>query len=319
MGDAYQVLIIEDNRRHAELMADEVRGLPFPSRPIRCESGRTALQHIGSNRVDLALLDYGLPDCNGIDLLRKLKLAQADLPVVMVTSEESVKTAVEAMKLGASDYIVKDERYLMTLPVVVGEIIERRSPGHENPEGGCAPSKPETFLRVKSPTARKYQFESIITKSPAMEEVLRRIGKAVETTANVLLEGETGTGKELAARAIHFSGPRHEKRFVAQNCAAIPDTILERELFGHVRGAFSGADQNRRGLLDEADGGTLFLDEISETSLAFQATLLRVVQEREFRPVGSTETRRVNVRFIAATNQDLSEEVRQKRFRKDLY
>jgi len=224
------------------------------------------------------------------------------------------------VKLGASDYLVKHGKYLVTVPVVVREALGRRELERAAARYRSAlRSSRREVSRLRRELRERYRLDGIIGESGAIEQALFLAERAAQTRVTVLLEGETGTGKELFARAIHYHGPRARGPFLAQNCAALPEGLLESELFGHVRGAFTGAERARHGLFEEADGGTLFLDEVSEASPAIQAKLLRVLQDGEVRPVGGSGGRKVDVRVIAASNCNLGEAAREGRFRPDLY
>jgi len=254
---------------------------------------------------DVILCDIKMPDGNGLELLRKVKEENARVPVIMITAHTSTEDAVEAMKAGAIDYIKKpfdnDE-----LVLIVRRALGEKTLAEEN-------------VYLKQELAARYTFANIIGKGSRMQEIFRTIERIGRVSSTVLITGESGTGKELIARAIHFTSIRKDKKFVSINCGALPETLLESELFGHERGAFTGAVKEKRGLFAEADGGTLFLDEISETSPTMQVKLLRAIQEKLIRKVGGNEELSVDVRIIAATNKDLSELVAQGKFREDLF
>ncbi len=254
---------------------------------------------------DVILCDIKMPDGNGLELLRKVKEENARVPVIMITAHTSTEDAVEAMKAGAIDYIKKpfdnDE-----LVLIVRRALGEKTLAEEN-------------VYLKQELAARYTFANIIGKGSRMQEIFRTIERIGRVSSTVLITGESGTGKELIARAIHFTSIRKDKKFVSINCGALPETLLESELFGHERGAFTGAVKEKRGLFAEADGGTLFLDEISETSPTMQVKLLRAIQEKLIRKVGGNEEMSVDVRIIAATNKDLAELVTQGRFREDLF
>jgi two-component system NtrC family response regulator len=257
------------------------------------------------NRVDVVLTDLSMPGMDGMEVLRLVKSESPDTGVIIMTAYGKVETAVEAMKKGAYDYIIKpfatDE-----LDLLLKNLFEKRRLIEENAD-----------LRRFVETT--YRPGNIIGESEEMKEVYRFIERVSQTDATVLVTGESGTGKELVARAIHFSGKRKGQRLVTVNCSAIPETLLEAELFGHEKGAFTGAVGSRKGFFEYADGGTILLDEIADTQPAIQAKLLRVLQERSFTPLGGNRETPVDVRIIAATNRNLGELIRQNKFRADLY
>ncbi len=223
------------------------------------------------------------------------------------------------MKLGAADYVVKHGTYAQVVPGLVREALGRRALARLGTDAaGRAPS-PRELPPLDADARARFKADGFVARSPAMLRVLGLIARAAESRATVLIEGESGTGKELCARALHTHGPRAARPFLAQNCAAVPEALLESELFGHARGAFTGADRARAGLFEQADGRTLFLDEIGEATAAVQAKLLRVLQEREVRPLGATAARRIDVRLVSATNRDLRAEIDAGRFRLDLF
>jgi DNA-binding NtrC family response regulator len=255
---------------------------------------------------DLILQDVRMPDIDGLQMLKQLCKRWPDLPVVIMTAHGTIDDAINAIKLGAYDYITKPfpkEKLLGT----VERLLDHRRLAREN-----------KVLREELQRGNS-GADAIIFRSAAFREVYDLTLQVAESDANILVMGESGTGKELIASALHRNSPRRDKPFVSLNCAVLSDTLLESQLFGHMRGAFTGAVMNQRGLLEEADGGTLFLDEIGDVSPAVQAKLLRVTQEKDFIVLGSTRTRKVDVRFVAATNKDLMNEVREGRFREDLY
>ena len=254
---------------------------------------------------DLILSDIKMPDGNGLDLLRKVKAENSKIPVIMITAHTSAKDAIDAMKAGAVDYISKPFD-VEELGLLVDRALGEKQLKDEN-------------VYLKQELAAKYTFANIIGKGSRMQEIFRTIERIGKVSSTVLLTGESGTGKELIARAIHYTSIRKDKKFVSINCGALPETLLESELFGHERGAFTGAVKEKRGLFTEADGGTLFLDEISETTPTMQVKLLRAIQEKLIRKVGGNEEASVDVRIIAATNKDLTELVPDGRFREDLY
>jgi len=254
---------------------------------------------------DLLLTDLDMPERSGIDLLRKAKEVDPTLAVVVLTGHATVESAVEAMKAGAFDYLKKPFP-APDLLVVIEKGLRQRELEREN-------------RRLRRELREKYHFKNLVGKSPAILEVFRLVERVGPTSSTVLILGKSGTGKELVARALHEVSPRSDRNFVRVNCSAIVETLLESELFGHERGAFTGAVTTKKGLFEVANGGTLFLDEIGDTSACVQAELLRVLQEGEIRHVGGTRDIRVDVRAIAATNQDLKEKISKGLFREDLY
>jgi DNA-binding NtrC family response regulator len=268
-------------------------------------NGRDAIAALRTQRADLVLVDLRMPEVGGLDVLRAIRDTNPRCQAVLMTGYASVDTAVEAIKLGASDYLSKplDFARLEGLLTNVRDELDRR----------------RNLLSIESDVARRLEFCGMIGRSPLMQELFGMIRRLAPHVRTALVTGETGTGKELVARALHYLGPRHERRFVTVNCSAVVETLFESELFGHVRGAFTGATDNKSGLFEVADGGTLFLDEIGELPLSVQAKLLRVLELGEVHRVGSLDPRKVDVHVIAATNRDLRAEVTAGRFRSDLY
>ena len=265
------------------------------------EESRSA---ISTSEPDMVLCDLMLPDGSGIDLIREVKTQSPSVPFVMITAHTSTKSAVEALKAGAIDYVAKPFD-IEELKIVVRKAVERKELEDEN-------------LHLRSALEERFTFSNIIGRSARMQEIFSIVQRIARTMSTVLISGESGTGKELIARAIHYNSESRGK-FVSINCGALPETLLESELFGHERGAFTGAIREKRGLFQEADRGTIFLDEIGETSTAMQIKLLRVLQDRVVRKVGSNVETSVEVRVIAATNRDLSESIREGTFREDLF
>jgi two-component system, NtrC family, response regulator AtoC len=272
---------------------------------VDAADGPTALGILRSSQVDLVLLDIRLPDMDGIEVLERIKAIDEGVEVILVTAVKTVRTAVAAMKLGAFDYLTKpfEEDELLSL---IRRALERRSLERE-----------VVFLR--SELARRHDFDELVGQHSEMQKLYRLIAQVARTTTTVLITGESGTGKELIARAIHRQGPRRDRSFVPVSPAALSDSLVESELFGHERGAFTGAFQRKVGRFEMAHGGTLFLDEISLIRPELQAKLLRVLQEREFERVGGTRSIRFDARIIVATNVDLKQAVVDGRFREDLY
>jgi DNA-binding NtrC family response regulator len=314
---AARVLVMEDDAEAAEIIASALTADGFDVDTV--QSARLGLPHLSAHPVDCVLLDYRLQDMDGLQCLRLIRQAHPELPVIVVTGWGSEKIAVEAMKLGASDYIKKEGRYHLHVPVKVREALGSRRLATTKAGNGRTAARATD--RLSREVLERYRMDGIIGRSPTIAAALAQAEMAARsrTTATVLLEGETGTGKELFARAIHDHSTRAAGPFLAQNCAALPEPLLESELFGHVRGAFTGAHATRSGLFVKTDGGTLFLDEVSELPLALQPKLLRVVEDGVIRPVGGDEPRRVDVRVIAASNQDLRKASEERRFSRDLY
>ena len=269
------------------------------------QSGGDALRKVEESHYDVLILDIMMPKIDGLEVLQRVKEAHPDIDVIMVTGLSQIETAVRAMKLGAFDYLPKpfdpDE-----LKLVVQRALERRQLLQEN-------------LQLRHEVSSKYRFENIIGASPPMQNVYRLIAQCAPTNSTVMITGESGTGKELIARAIHYNSLRKDKPFVPVDCNSLSETLLESELFGHVKGSFTGAVANKKGMFEVANGGTLFLDEIGNLSLSTQAKLLRVIQEREFRAVGDTRTQTTNIRLVTATNKDLKAMVASGAFRDDLF
>jgi two-component system response regulator PilR (NtrC family) len=272
---------------------------------LAAENGTAAIATLEREPVDLLICDIKMPDMNGVEVLRAAKRIDQDIVAVMITAFASTQTAVDAMRLGACDYLSKpfdvDE-----LKMKVREKLESKDLRQEN-------------VLLKRALGARHEFSNIIGRSEPMLAVFKMIETIAKTTSTVLITGESGTGKELVARAIHFNSLRRERPFVALNCAALPDTLLESELFGHMRGAFTGADANKKGLIEVGEHGSVFLDEVGEMSASVQVKILRVLQERRFRRLGGLEEIEADIRIIAATNQDLSKMVAAGKFREDLF
>ena len=295
------ILVVDDEPGIREFLAD---ALSFDGHDVtQAADGMDALRQVHSRAFDLMLTDLKMPGAlTGIDLLRQLKAEQPDTEVIVMTAHGTVETAVEAMKLGAYDYLQKPIGSPAELRLIVARALERRR------------------LRAKDEIRRQRDVVPPLSYGdPVMQPVITALDKVARTNSTVLLLGESGTGKEVAARTIHEHSARSDGPFVPVNCAAISETLMESEIFGHEKGAFTGAAAGRRGRLELADGGTLFLDEIGELKLELQAKLLRVIQERRFERVGGTRTIEVDVRWIAATNRNLEEMVSARTFREDLY
>jgi two-component system response regulator PilR (NtrC family) len=269
------------------------------------EDGEEAIAQISKEIFDLVITDLKMPEVGGLDVLRAVKKVSPGTVVLMITAFASTETAVEAMKCGAYDYLTKPFQ-IDEVQLIIRNALEKRRLSTEN-------------MLLRREIASRSSFSQIVGTSEAMQKVFELVRKVADATSNVLIFGESGTGKELVARAIHYNSSRRAMPFVAVNCSAVPETLLESELFGHMKGAFTGAVSNKAGLFEVANGGTIFLDEIGEMTPAMQVKLLRVIQEREFRRVGGTRDVKVDVRIIAATNRDLEKAVAEGEFREDLY
>jgi two-component system response regulator PilR (NtrC family) len=268
-------------------------------------NGQEALNQVSEKEYDLVVTDLRMPGVDGMTVLEQTRKQWTDTQVIVITAYSTTETAIEAMKMGAYDYICKPFK-ISEVGAVIDRALEKRELVLSN-------------VRLRKEVSRKFAFESIIGKSGRMREVFRNIKQIADTRTNVLICGESGTGKELVAKALHYNSSRGGKPFVVINCGAIPDTLMESELFGYVKGAFTGAAADKKGLFESAEGGSLFLDEIGELSLHLQVKLLRALQERKVKRVGGVGELDIDVRLIAATNKALEEEVRAGRFREDLY
>ncbi|MEI6262000.1 MAG: sigma-54 dependent transcriptional regulator [Deltaproteobacteria bacterium] len=299
------VLIVDDEKNYPLILSAVLQDVGYET--LTANSGMEALEilnHANAD-VDLVLTDMKMPVMDGIELLEKIKTINPHLPVMMMTAYGTVEKAVEAMQKGAYNYILKpfDNEGLI---IFVKKAIDMYQVIKEN-------------FRLRDVVETRYNFGNIVGKSKRMQEVFELVKKMAPSSATVLIEGESGTGKELVAKSIHFNSPRKDKPFIAVNCSALSENLLESELFGHEKGAFTGAIAMKKGRFELADGGTLFLDEIGELSQNLQVKLLRVLQERAFERVGGIRSVPVNIRIIAATNKNLKHETEQGRFREDLY
>ena len=299
-----RILIVEDGRSQREILRDFLLGEGYLV--SEAHNGEQALDAIKRDYVDLVLLDYKMPGKDGMTVLKELKGFNTEIDVIMMTAHGTIETAVKAMKAGAADYITKPIE-LDELLLQIEKISDFRNLTQEN-------KILREDLRGKGITT-----DHIVYKSRAINEVINLAGRVSRSDTTVLIKGESGTGKELFARLVHTLSPRSEKPLITVNCAALPETLLESELFGHEKGAFTGASRRRIGRFEEADEGTLFLDEIGELSPSVQVKLLRFLQEREFQRVGGNQTIRSDVRIISATNRDLEAKVKGGDFREDLY
>ncbi len=269
------------------------------------QNGKEAIEKIERDVFDLVLTDMKMPEMDGLELLKTIKGTWPDIMVILMTAYGSIETAVEAMKIGANDYITKPIDF-NELSIHISKVQRESLLLREN-------------LQLRMEVRKKFEFKNIIGKSKPMQEVFSLIEKVAPSNSTVIIYGGSGTGKELVSKAIHYNSTRADKPFIPFNCGAIPETLVESELFGHTKGAFTGAIQTKRGLFEEAHGGTLFLDEISNILPSVQVKLLRVLQEKEVTRLGSTERTKIDVRMIAATNENLDAQVKKGRFREDLF
>jgi DNA-binding NtrC family response regulator len=303
--NAYKIFVVEDDPIYAKLIGYHLSQNPDYEVDI-FSTGKDCLSNLYKN-PDLITLDYSLPDLSGLETLNKIKEFNSDLPVIVISGQHDITTAVNLLKEGAYDYIVKDSEAKNRLWNTVKNARERINLKRE-------------IENLREEVGKKYDFTNgIIGNSKEMKRVFNILEKAIKTNITVSITGETGTGKEVVAKAIHYNSPRSDKAFVVVNVSAIPEDLIESEMFGHEKGAFTGADRRRIGKFEEANEGTLFLDEIAEMSLPMQSKLLRVIQERELNRVGSNEVIKFNTRIMIATHRNLLEEVKAGRFREDLY
>jgi two-component system nitrogen regulation response regulator GlnG len=299
-----RILVADDEESIRWVLATSLTGEGHVVEQV--DGGQAALDRLRNDHFDLALVDIKMPELDGLSILSQAREAGVTTPIVIITAQNTMANAIEAMKRGAYDYVTKPFD-IEEVRLLVQRAMEMQRQAAE-------------LTRLEEQTRRRFELGvEIIGKAPAMQEIFKTIGRVAHTDATVLIQGESGTGKELIARAIHSHSPRWSGPFVARNCSAVPRDLLESELFGHERGAFTGATEQRPGVFEIAHGGTLFLDEIGDMPLELQTKLLRVLQERELTRVGGREVIAVNCRIIAATNQDLERAVQQGRFREDLY
>ena len=304
MATSKQILVVDDDSYVRESTEEILRRKGY--QVDTSANGKDALVRLDEADFDLILSDIKMPEMDGIELLAAAKGKYPDIHVIMMTAFGSVDNAVEAMRKGAYDYIQKGSADPTEIELVVERALKYQDSQREN-------------KRLRSELQDKYSFNNMIGKAHNMEQVFDLIDTVADSRATVLVTGESGTGKELVARALHYNSSRRSAPFIRLNCAALPKDLMESELFGHEKGAFTGAIKQTRGRFEMADGGTLLLDEISEIDPALQAKLLRVLQEREFERIGSTQTIKVDVRIVATTNRDLQKEVEAGNFREDLY
>ncbi len=303
MAGKNSILVVDDDLAHRTMLRTLLSSWGYEV--VEAEDGSSAIETVHRRPFDLVLMDIRMIRVSGIEALEEIKAFNPAIPVILMTAYASVETAVEALKKGAYDYLTKPLDF-DELKLAIGRSMEHSRLKEEN-------------RILKESLGLKFDRGNLIGRSAVMTRLLETVAQVAPSEATVLITGESGTGKEVIAGALHYNSSRRERPFIKINCAAIPETLLESELFGHEKGAFTGADRRKEGKFRQADGGSLFLDEVSEMSLAMQVRLLRVLQEREITRVGGEEVIRVNVRVITATNRDLSGEIEAGRFRKDLF
>jgi two-component system response regulator PilR (NtrC family) len=299
-----RMLIVDDERSLCQMLEIAFRKDGFLVETV--SSGKAALTKIESQVYDLIISDIRMPDLTGIELLEKAKAAGTRGAFILITAVPTVSTAIQALNLGAFQYVIKTDKLVDELKLVVARAVEDLALREEN-------------VRLRRELLRVFASNNIIGRSKKIQDILEMVRTVAPTQSTVLITGESGTGKELVARAMHEASNRREKPFVSINCGAFPETLLESELFGYFKGAFTGADMNKKGIMESASEGTLFLDEIGETSLSMQVKLLRALQERKVRPLGGTVDVPVDVRLIASTNRNLKVMVEEGKFREDFY
>lgn len=298
-----KILVVDDDASIRNMLSIVLKNSGYDA--AAAESSESALKRLKTETFHLIISDIKMPGISGIELLKKIKVISPEIPVIMITAFASANDAVEAMKLGAEDYITKPFN-LDELKLIIEKSLYKKDIENEN-------------IKLKSQLSNKEKFENIVGKSHQMQKIFELIDTVSQTDSTVLITGESGTGKELIARAIHNKSPRINKEFISINCGALPENLLESELFGHIKGSFTDAYKDKEGLFEQADEGTLFLDEIAEMSQKMQVKLLRAIQERKIRRVGSNNEIKVDVRIISATNKDLTEEMKKGEFRSDLF
>jgi len=299
----YRILVVDDEEIMRSSLSDWLKENGYEAMAV--EDGYKAIEQVKREDYDLAIVDLKMPGMDGIETMKRINKIKSDLPVIIITAYATIETAVLAMKEGAADYIVKPFNP-EEINLLINKILEHQRVLKEN-------------LLLRQELTKRFKFQDLIGKSPKILKVFEMIKTVAPTKSTVLIRGESGTGKELIAWAIHELSPRHNGPFIAVACGAMPETLLEAELFGYEKGAFTGATSQYKGRIEMADKGTLFLDEIGDISLKTQVDLLRVIQEREFRRLGGKETMKVDIRIIAATNKNLEEMIAKSEFREDLY
>lgn len=298
-----RILLIDDDVNLKKVVAYQLQQMGFTV--TTAQNGQTGLDLFNKQTFDIVVTDLQLPDISGMDVLSTIRRFDKNIIIIIITAYGTVDNAIEASHIGADDYLTKPFGK-ETLRFVIEKAIQLRKLQNEN-------------VQLRSELLQKYNFGNLIGKSSAMEDVLKLTGRVAESEATVLVQGESGTGKELIARAIHYNSPRKNRPLITVNCPSIPENLMESELFGHIRGAFTGALKDRKGKFQLADGSTIFLDEIGDLKEDLQARLLRVLQEKEFERVGDSTPIKVDVRVVAATNKDIREQVAIGKFREDLY
>jgi len=298
-----KILVVDDEKSLREVLSIMLKRAGYSV--TEASDGDEAIGHVNKEIYDLVITDLRMPKADGMDVLKAVKSSSPDTVVLVITAFATSDSAVEAMKQGAYDYLTKPFQ-VDEVQLIIRNALEKRRLSTEN-------------MLLKREMASQSSFAKIVGQSEAMQKVFDVVKKVADARSNILICGESGTGKELVARAIHYNSARSAMPFVAVNCSAVPETLLESELFGHVKGSFTGAISNKAGLFEVANGGTIFLDEIGDTTPTIQVKLLRVIQEREFRRVGGNQDIKVDVRVIAATNRDLEKAVAEGTFREDLY
>ncbi|MFH1905508.1 MAG: sigma-54 dependent transcriptional regulator [bacterium] len=298
-----KILIIDDEKSMLEFLSIMLTKDGFSV--ATSDMGQEGINMFKNTHFDLVIIDIKMPEVSGIDVLKSIRSYDTSAVVLMITAYASVDTAIEAMKLGAFDYIAKPFK-IERIRVVIGKALQQRKLLDEN-------------INLRKQLKSEYGFKNIIGNSLPIRDVFDKVRKISHTDATVLLYGETGAGKELFARAIHYNSPRKNEPFISIDCGALTETLLESELFGHVKGAFTGAIEHKKGLFEAADGGTIFLDEVGVASPQIQTKLLRVLQEHEIKRVGGNKSIKVDVRVIAATNTDLEQQIKDGKFREDLF
>ncbi|MGC6232170.1 acetoacetate metabolism transcriptional regulator AtoC [Hafnia paralvei] len=303
MSQPCRILIVDDEKNVLRMLNTV---FSQEGNQVFCaDNGQDALVIFEQERPDIVLMDIRMPTMNGLEALQRMREKWLDTPIILMTAYAAVETAVEALRLGAFDYVIKPFE-LDELKLLINRALQLRN------------MKQEINILHRE-LSDSYHCDKILTNNPKMMELCRTIAKVAQSHANVLVTGESGTGKELIAKAIHYNSPRSKQPFIKVNCGALPESLLESELFGHEKGAFTGAQMQRQGLFERAHQGTLLLDEIGEMPLNLQVKLLRVLQEQEFERVGGSQTIKIDVRIVAATNRDLSDMIEQGEFRRDLY